>query len=195
MHIAVDLDDVVVQFWLGLVEAVNREYGTDFAPVHQNDWDDNPVKKYDFGGGRNVWQWLEEGGQGRLWANMQAIPGAIGGIDRLRRDGHYVECVTSKPEWAEWVVWKWLGRWRPRFNRVTITRLDEPKWAVTNAKVLVDDRPDNIEDWHESGRPALLFTQPWNRTIDLRPGMWRVNNWHDVLRAIDNLGRTHASHG
>ena len=86
------------------------------------------------------WDWLRD--RDWLWSTFPAVEGAIGGIKRLRAAGHYVECVTSKPEWAEFNVWKWLGKWRPAFNQVTIVNTGQSKLDFTDADVIVDDKLD-----------------------------------------------------
>jgi len=169
---------VVVDFVGGLIRAVNLEYGTHLTKEDINGWDLHPVLDPIIG--RSFWAWLRD--REWLWANFDVIPGAIGAIDTLRRQGHYVEMVTSKPEWAEHNVWKWLGKWRPAFNRVTIVGIDKNKSEATDADLLIDDKPMNCLDFINSGRQSLLFAQPHN--LSLRHGHTVVENWSDALSII-----------
>jgi len=166
-HLAIDLDDVVLDFWPGVCRSLNLEYGVNLDPVQTRDWDDNPVKQLDvFGPGRCWWDWLKE--RDWIWATFPPVNGAIGSLAQLRRAGFYLECVTSKPEWAEWATWKWLGKWRPPFNRVTIvngsTKKNAPrKVDVTDAYLLIDDKPSNVEEFWNKDRAGRIFKQPWNK--------------------------------
>lgn len=174
MHIAVDLDDVVLDFTGGLCSTIRKEYAYDLKPEDITAWDLHTV--LDPIVGRSWWAWLRE--RDWLWATFPAIDGAIGSLDRLRREGHYLELVTSKPRWAESNVWKWLGLWRPPFNRVTIMDTDEASKAdVTTADLLIDDKPANCRAFLDSGREALLFDRPHNRDADLL----RAKDWNAVL--------------
>jgi hypothetical protein len=164
LRVALDWDDVVIDYWGGVCAALNREYGLNLDPSLTTDWDDNQVKNLDvFGDGRSWWEWLRD--RDWLWATFDAVPGAIGGIDTLRRRGHTVEIITKKPEWAEWVVWRWLGRWRPAASTVTIIPIDANKADYSDADILIDDNAENVAAWAASGRFAILYDRPWNQHV------------------------------
>ena len=119
-----------------------------------------------------------------LWSTFPAIEGAIGSLDLLRRKGHFLECVTSKPEWAEAQVWKWLGLWRPPFNRVTIVGPKGEKSGVTDAEILIDDKIDNLLSFVETGRTGVLFERPHNRKLPPYNGITRAADWQEVRRLV-----------
>lgn len=175
MKIALDLDDVILDFCTGLRHAVKTEYGVD---VEFDSWDLNhtlnPVL------GKSWWKWMRE--RDWLWSNFPAVQGAIGGIDILRQQGHYLEIVTSKPKWAEYSVWKWLGKWRPSVHRVTIVGTDDKKSDYTDARVLVDDKPDNCRDFLDAGRSAILFDRPHNQHS--QKGFIIARNWAEVVEQL-----------
>lgn len=183
--VAVDLDDVTVDFFAGVIASMNREFGVSIDKETVTTWDDNVVKLFDWKtyGYRSWWDWMKD--RDWLWSTFDAIPGAIGGIAALRARGYYVEALTSKPMWAEAQVWKWLGKWRPAFNQVTITSLEHPKHELSDADILVDDKPGNIDGWVKDGRFGVLFRQPWNDAYDIPSSSIRVMGWGGVLGAID----------
>lgn len=179
MHIAVDLDDVVLDFVGGLRAALKKEYG---VVIEADDIRDFNLRPYlDPIIGRSWWSWMKD--RAWIWSHFEAIDGAIGTIDRLRRDGHYLELVTSKPEWAEHNVYRWLGKWRPAFQRVTITGPTDSKVDFTNADILIDDKVENVKAFIEAGRDALLFSRPHNRK-DKIAGAVRVDNWQEAYAQI-----------
>jgi 5'(3')-deoxyribonucleotidase len=188
LQVAVDLDDVVVDFFAGVIDSMYREFGVYILKEDVTSWDDNPVKMFnwkDYGYG-SWWDWMKS--REWLWAGFQAVPGAIGGIAALRSQGHYVSCVTSKPDWAEHNVWKWLGKWRPGFQNVTIVDIDHPKHTVSDADILVDDKPENIINWVESDddRLGIIFDQPWNRAV-YGERIVRAGSWHGVVETVELL--------
>jgi 5'(3')-deoxyribonucleotidase len=180
MHIAVDMDDVVLDFVGGVVRAVNTEYGTNLTVRDVTNWELAEVLDPIIG--RSWWAWLRD--REWLWANFDAVPGAIGGVDTLRRRGHYMELVTSKPEWAEHNVWKWIGKWRPAFNRVTIVGSKDRKVDFTDAELLVDDKPSNCIEFITAGRQAILMNMPHNAGF---LGLPRVHSWPSLIRVIDQV--------
>ena len=180
-HWAVDLDDVVLDLTGGVRRTVAREHGVEVPEF--DSWNMDLILKPILG---QPWmKWMRS--KDWLWATFPAIDGAIGGLETLRRRGIYLECVTSKPEWAEPQVWKWLGLWRPPFNRVTIMGDGTRKVDVTDATLLVDDKPQNCQEFLDEGRRAILFTRPHN--LDVRARV-RCDDWRGILTAQSLLFST-----
>jgi len=122
LHIALDLDDVVLDFVAGILDTVNRDYDANVQPSEITDW--NFGQFIDEIIGKPWFEWLEE--HAWLWGEkFKPVPGAIGGIEKLRRAGHYIEIVTAKPEWAEDATWLWLAKYKPRVHRLTIVPIDQ----------------------------------------------------------------------
>lgn len=185
MHIAVDMDDVILDFTGGVIDAVNLEYAPS-PPLTVDDVKDwhigevlNPIIGYSW------WRWMRK--RSWLWSNFPAVPGAIGYLERLRSDGHYLEVVTSKPEWAEANVWQWLGKWKPPVQRVTIVNDSVEKVEATTAEVLVDDKFENVKAFADAARHAVLFTRSHNRHAPRYPGVARTSGWEDTYVHLDWL--------
>lgn len=180
LHVGVDLDDVVLNFCGGLVTSVNLETGSNLRLDDINQWDLHQI--LDPLLGQSFWTWLRE--KEWIWATFPAIPGAMKGLDDLRRQGHYLELVTSKPEWAEHNVWKWLGKWRPPFQRVTIVGAEDKKRDFTDADVLVDDKPENLREFVPG--QSILFDRPHNQKAR---GLTRAKDWAQVVFLIEGMSR------
>src|SRR6185436_18955262 len=135
LHVALDLDDVVLDFVGGVCEVVSRDFG--IAVVREDIVNWNFGQFIDHIIGRPWFEWLED--HSELWGDkFRPIVGAIGGIEKLRRDGHYLEIVTSKPGWAEDATWDWLAKYKPRVHRLTIVPLDGGlKHEISDADLLV----------------------------------------------------------
>lgn len=186
LHVAVDLDDVVLDFFQGVIDAMYREFDVYILKEDITTWDDNQVKLFPWKdyGYKSWWDWMQK--REWLWANFDAVPGAVGGISALRGAGHHVELLTAKPEWAEHNVWKWLGLWRLPVTSVRIVGVNDTKHAVSDADILVDDKPSNIQGWVDSDdtRLGVLFDQPWNRDMEIGERMVRVASWHGVQETV-----------
>jgi len=113
--------------------------------------------------------------------------GGLRAADRLRRQGHYLECITSKPPWAEHNVYKWLGKWRPPFQRVTIVGQDDVKADFTDADLLIDDRVENCNGFRREDRQAILFGRPHNAKVVRGATIWRAEGWPEVLEMVGVL--------
>jgi 5'(3')-deoxyribonucleotidase len=186
MHIAVDMDDVVIDFVGGLITAMKTEHNVTIAPEQITQWDLHPLLDPIIG--YSWWTWLQK--REWIWATFPPVPGSIGTIERLRSDGHYLELVTNKPQWAEHNVWKWLGKWRPAFNRVTIVdgASSIRKVDVTEASILIDDKPQNCQEFLDQERKAILFRRPHNLTHPtLMTDMEEATNWFDVYKIVSDM--------
>jgi 5'(3')-deoxyribonucleotidase len=180
-HIALDLDDCILDLLGGVRGVIKKEYDIELPDITM--WDLNLVLKPILG---EPWMnWMRR--RDWLWATFPAVDGAIGAISTLRRQGYYLEIVTSKPEWAEASVFAWLGKWRPAVHRVTIVKPTDTKANFSTADALVDDKRENCYDWAETGRTAILFTRPHNRNAELRNGIIRADGWSEVLEQIGYL--------
>jgi len=188
LHVVLDLDDVVLEFTSGVIDAVNRDFGVNI--------DARTKTEYSFGQyldqhiGRDWWEWLED--HAWLWGEkFKPVDGALGSIEKLRAAGHWIELVTAKPEWAEDQVWVWLARYKPRVHQVTFAPMQDVSKAdlSPDGDVLVDDRWENCLEWAETGRLAILFSRSDNaqygRFESLPDHIVRANNWASVLRTIE----------
>ncbi len=191
-HIALDLDDTILDFVNHVCSVLRMEYGVDLTPEDDIiEWNLNKV--LDKIVGENWWNWWKE--RDWLWALAPAVPGAIGSIRTLHRSGHYLEIVTSKPEWARAQTWRWIGKWRPEVDRITIVPFEVNarvgKHEVSQATLLVDDKPSTCYDWIADApwRRAILFDRPHNAKApmgDIRQ-MLRANGWQEVIACIHKL--------
>ncbi len=180
-RVAVDLDDVCLDFVGGLIASVKKEYDIELTEDDINQWDLHTILDPIIG--RSWWSWLRD--REWLWATFPAVDGAIGMLGWLRKEGYYLECLTSKPEWAEHSVFQWLGKWRPPFNRITIVGTKQDKIAYSESELLIDDKPENCLGFIEGGRKAILFSRPHNRSIDVSPPLVRAWNWHHVRQLFE----------
>ena len=191
MNIAIDLDDVCLDFIGGILYSYEVEFGEPFTPFSGNSWGPDAVRLRDSAmwvecGYKDWWGWLRD--REWLWGKVfKAIPGAVGGVKRLRTDGHYMECVTSKPEWAEFAVWQFQARYRISFNRITIIPNGVSKLGRTDASIIVDDKRSTCEEFAADGRVGIQF----NPGPDDGPNtnLLVAKNWPEVvaqIRGLDN---------
>lgn len=186
MHVAIDLDDVTVDFVPGMLASYEREFGERIDIDSGGTWGPTMVQFFQgtdrllAAGYRSAWDWLKE--REWLWAQFPAVPGAIGGITALRAQGHYVEAVTSKPKWAEHNVWKWLGKWRPPFNQVTIVSTGDKKVNFTDADIIVDDKLETCKQF-----PHAVWFDRFGSQESSDPRIYRVQTWEEVVVAVNEI--------
>jgi 5'(3')-deoxyribonucleotidase len=187
MRIAVDLDGVCYE-WQRTYRYMLREYrGVDMPPVEDfwHYWD--AQKQY---GTRADHRWMWNHGVARgLFRYGHVVKGARRGLEALAEQGHDLCIVTSRPANAAEDTHDWIELFFKGIplSGVHILSNREPKSTV-DADVLIDDRPENVEEWYAAGRTAVLFCQPWNDAYIPRPRDLHVAvDWPDVVTLIGQL--------
>lgn len=191
MHYGIDLDDVTVDFVCGLLASYELEFGEHLEVGQDGPWGQtliefmrNGTSRLRAAGYRSAWDWLRA--REWLWAQFPAVKGAIGGVATLRAAGHYVEAVTTKPDWAEHNVWKWLGKWRVPFNSVTIVPTGDSKTDHTEADVIVDDKLATCMEFVKDGRIGIWFNR-YQKGHTVTQRLYEASGWDDVLAVADTI--------
>lgn len=184
MRIAVDLDGVCYE-WERTVRYMLREYRgyTREQLPESKHWNsiEEQVEKSD-------WKWLwSDGVREGLFRYGHMMTGARRGLQVLATQGHRFVIVTHRPEAAvpdtiDWVTLYFKGL---PYIGINVFSNQEPKSAV-RADILIDDKPENVDEWAGNQRSALLFDQPWNQHHQPVPYVTRVKGWEGV---VDELAR------
>jgi len=189
---AIDLDDVTVDFVPGLLDSYFTEFGETITVGADGTWGEAMVQflqgtdRLRAAGYKSTWDWLRD--RDWLWATFPAIDGAIGGVQTLRHMGFFVEAVTSKPEWARPQVYRWLGKWRVPFDRVTFVVPGQSKLDVSDAAFIVDDKLDTCREWVRNARNAIWFDRYSHGVFPTNYAGWRARTWDDVLTIVREEG-------
>lgn len=192
MKLAFDYDDVLVDFVQAWCDSVNEQHPT--ATITReglilDGWDMS--KHASDIVGMDWLQWLEI--HLEYWYNAKTTPGALDALQTLKTRGHTLEIVTNKPEWARPVVWNWLGYNNPPFDQVTITN-HFGKEDISNADVLIDDRPSTLDRWVASrpGRVGILFARSQNvKEQGMFPTAYTMQ---DVVNLVDKISNGKGGH-
>lgn len=134
------------------------------------------------------WEWLwTEGVRLGLFRHGHLTTGAMVGIRDLRDAGHELVLVTHRPKEALRDTNAWLELHfgneypYPWAGQHILSNLENK--AQVDADVLIDDKPENIIDWQNAGREAILFDREWNRNF--AEATWIATGWQPVTYIVD----------
>jgi 5'(3')-deoxyribonucleotidase len=128
---------------------------------------------------------------------ISPMPGAKRGIRKLKRRGHHMCVITSRPRLISEITQEWLDKhFKDAFEMIYFS--NAPQWEsfgpskgeIANswgADILIDDQ---IKFCHEAGKfgiPSLLFDNPWNEKDELPENIYRVVTWGDIVRIIKEI--------
>jgi 5'(3')-deoxyribonucleotidase len=186
MKLALDLDGVTYN-WQRTAAYMLREYrGAKIPPVEEFWFHWDAIKDYC---GPGDWKWLwSEGVELGLFRYGHMTTGARIGLQKLHSQGHKIEIVTHRPANAVSDTLDWVSLYFKDIplNGFHILTNGEPK-TVSKADILIDDKPENVQAWADTGREAILYDRPWN--FHYMPGA-RVNlvkNWKAVVSRVKSL--------
>lgn len=137
--IFLDMDGVLADFDAYLIEHMGRTFPHMTGPI----------------GDREMWDFLKK--VDHLYLKLEPTPYAFQLWDLAHSFGSNVEILTALPRrtslpTAEQDKKDWIKKYFSNTINVRIGPYSRDKWKHANpGDILVDDRPDNIEDWEEKG--------------------------------------------
>ncbi len=180
MKVGIDLDGVCYEWQRTYRYMMNEYRGTRIPPV-ETFWDSwDAVDQFTSQEDRD-WMWTE-GVRLGLFRYGHVTTGAIVGLRRLIAADHSLYVVTHRPAVAVPDTLAWLNYINIPWTGVHILSNGESKSSI-EVDVLVDDRTENVLEWALTGRPALVFDQPWNQQASAT-NVWRVDGWRGVTGVI-----------
>jgi 5'(3')-deoxyribonucleotidase len=172
MRLGIDLDGVVADFNAGWIRLHRDEFGSDLRPEMVTTWD-GLHRLGGFADMGEFWRWAR-GNDDRpsIFRHLDPYPDALGTLRALRRAGHDIVIITTKPSWAVHDTFRWLADHEMPTTEVHITDdkhtvdcdvyLDDSPWVVPS---LVRHRPDRL---------VCRFVRPWNEPV---AGAFDVESW------------------
>lgn len=178
MHIGFDYDGVLSSFHRGVNDYLKIKGYKDIKaePTQWNFWKDwgwSSKKFHKF--------WVQGVEDGVIFASPP-YPGAIDALNSVYNAGHRVHIITHRgwaqyPGLAEDLTAACLERDGAKYHSLTFSAKKTDVWT----DMMVDDKPENIDDLLEAGTDAYLLTRPWNTHIK---GRKRVRSVGEFSRKV-----------
>jgi len=177
MKIAVDLDGVTWNVHEHLLEIYNEKNGTNHILEDITYWNFLPEDRF--------WESYEEMVK-RIMIFERVDPNIAGYINLLYNfynisfltHGNYTIDMIEK-KLKTWHIFKGLS-----YDSIILEDYTTPK-VIHNFDYFIDDNPQMaMEIRVYPKKTLLLFTQPWNRNIDVNnfDNVVRVDNWSDIQK-------------
>ena len=185
-----DLDGVCGDHAAAFKRVVARDRGIDESELEdQQSWD-----YVEWGLGREEFERLHRAAvlEHHMFRTMPVIPGAAEALWRLSDAGCWIRLITHRlyTNWGHAVAVTdtvaWLDEHSIPYRDLCFLG-DKPQ---VEADAYVDDAPHNVEALRAGGASVLVFSQPYNVSLDgPRASGWSdVENW--VLDQMARSGRT-----
>lgn len=173
LRLGIDIDSVLCDSIPRLLQRINYQQGIYLTKSDVVEWD-FPVASSTLGE-----LILEAFRDADFVMSLPPMDGAQEAVKRLALDLDII-IVTSRKQLTIDATRNWVKRW---FGIFPVVHTGDTKNGY-DLDILVDDAPHNVVPFADTGRPAILFDQPWNQQVPEHPLIWRCWNWPEVHRAI-----------
>lgn len=188
MKIAIDIDEVIVDFTKGCLPLFNSTYGKDVKPedMHNYNWRDVfDITKDEEQALFEEFFTLEE------FENLSLINGAYEGLRSLVKN-YEVGLVTHRPPHTKEKTQDYFRRKFPDIELEIQHSFNGRKSEICPSQgyhLIVEDHGGCAYDCANVGMIALLFNHYHNQNQKPHDNLIRVYNWDEVLKEVENANR------
>lgn len=189
MKIGIDLDDVVIEYVEGLKDFYNLMH---FERLHLSDikeWDlKKSMKKSS--SPEAMQALMSSFAHHEHFKNLPPVPGAAVGIKKLIANGDTPYFITSRNEDVSETTYDWLHRKDLPIERVYFAKNKANLVDKLGVKIHIDDSPDHLDRIQMECEPkvsTICYDRPWNRRALFRTAHYRVKNWEEILKTIEEI--------
>ena len=198
MKLGFDLDEVVVDLTTEFEKYLDINYGIEWPIecfvyynfvkcVFHHDEEFNA---------RIVEDMLKVANSAEFQYQAEPFPDAVDVLQRLKRAGHKIYFITSRPRQNQPLTFKWLRKYDIPFDGLEVIGHGEHKGFYgrrLNLDMFVDDLLKHLESmvaykkrWRKG---LLLLDKPWNNDYSDSTKFTRVYNWKEILRHVGIANR------
>lgn len=190
MRIAIDLDNVAVEWQYHWMVLYNQWFGTELTKADGDSWDACTTKTH-FNSMDEFYRWFESADG---WKTQPFVPGAQGflyNLDRICKDSagiHSYLFVTSRPTPAGKLAAKDLAA---SLYGSQVAFADDNSKQQQNADIWIDDSPAVLASLEQAGKKSIRFNRPWNSVryvngfplegVSDAPSTYSADNWQQVM--------------
>jgi len=191
MKIAIDLDDVLINFLPHLIEYHNFEYKTNltleqfhcyrFWEIWGGTKEQAVQKVYDFY-------------KTEYFQNLTLVQDSQEAVNILNKN-HDLVIITARQNEIKDETVKLVDKYFPNifneiyfanfYGRTGISQTKKEICDLVQADVLIEDSIDNSLQCLNSHRKIFLFNRPWNQLSSLPKGIQRANSWKEILKLLN----------
>ena len=189
MKIAIDMDDVTVDFMNALAKFHNDMYGTSLAKKDYFSYHLGKVWKCTY---EEAFEKVRLFTESAYFDSMKPMEGAVEGIRFLKKENDII-VVTSRfiPKEKTFIQ---LDRYVPgvfpenkvHFSYNYYTGIGNRKKAEIcldeKVDMMIEDSAEYANECASNGIKTLLFNQPWNENEKLHRSVERVHSWKEIMQ-------------
>lgn len=191
MKIALDLDEVIADFFEALLKFYHRKFGKLYKKEEFKEWKWWPHLGLTR---EEAIKTVDEFHESHHLDEVKPLEHAVHSIKHLLKDNELF-IITGRPIRFKPKVESWI---KYHFRELSIEVIHAGDFhkgqAATKAEIckdkgislLLEDSPDTALECAEAGIKVILFDNPWNQKVQHK-NIARVKNWLEALEVIEHL--------
>jgi uncharacterized protein len=193
MKIALDIDDVVIDFNRGFFDFYNHKYGTHY--VHENRVTYHYHTIFDISQ-EDAQKEYDEYTFSKFHQDTLPVGGVREALVQLR--AHELFLISARPEKKREVTIRWLeshlGESLKYIQGIYLTGQHRKDKDLSKTKgeiakdlgidIFIEDAPSNATEIASHGIKVLLFDTPWNKNVSEHESITRVTSWDEIVEHI-----------
>jgi uncharacterized HAD superfamily protein len=182
MKIAIDVDGVILDLMGEFCQIYNERFGTNYSKEDANNWDFYKDWEMSLEFLTDTFRYLHENPM-----RTPLIDRAAPEIMKVLQLTHETDIITSREAHTRKALIKRLDSLEiykdSHYTNILITPLSPTDVKLRyDFDIFIDDNPNlgkSINNYEN--KILLLYSQPWNYSVQNAPKVVRVNNWNEIL--------------
>lgn len=179
MLICVDIDDTICNLQETVIEIFNKRYGKEYSLENFHSFDIMDVLPVE-----EATNFIAIYGESGVYDLVKPFVGSQDGLRKLINDGHQIYFASNIiPETHSEKI-AFIKRYFPFVDPSRVIAIKD-KWLL-RAEIMIEDNLDNLlaKPYYE----RILIDRPWNQwNKDYVYGVYRCNNWNEVVAAVNKI--------
>lgn len=181
MHLGIDLDNTIMDATTAHLYYYNQVSGKKFSSADVTDFYLYRIYEWDKVESERIYHLYGHA----IHQRSQPYPLAVENL-KLLYDRCTLSFVTARPQLFQDVTIDWLGHYNISYHNIVFTEDKLQACEQLDVDVLIDDAPHYAEALSGSGRPVILYDQPYNQHL-VNESVHRAHNWPEVMAHIETL--------
>ncbi len=119
-----------------------------------------------------------------LKSDLPLNPYAKVTLDRLVSEGHRIYLITARSEELSAHTKRWLKKRLVPYDAIYHLSRGTKHLVEKNLDLAVEDNLQEAIELTKTIKHVLLYNQPWNRTLNVKGLIKKVNNWQEIYSEI-----------
>jgi uncharacterized protein len=183
MNLGFDIDGVICDFTVQLNKVVKKKFGKTLSQQDMYCYDVDLVLGIPK-------EEVEEIVLKTLKSDLPLNPSAKETLDKLSSEGHAIYLITARSTKLADYTAKWLKKKQIPYKTIYHLSPGKKNSVEIHIDLAVEDSLEEAIELTKKVEHVLLYNQPWNKTLNVKNIIKRVNNWNEIYNEVNKINKS-----